>query len=265
MRHKISGNKTGTLPSYGHRFEEVSVTTPAPSFRGRLWRWTRRICRFTTLIVIGAGIATYFGLPVLARQDWARHRVENALTRSLGGPVSITAMAWSWRDGLILRDLFTVTADRETSIGIESVSLQPRVARLLFGQLRLRAMVEKPQILAHGETPESRMLRLPRFGKRGIRLERLEIRDGTYVNRTSCVSGITAQGAGRLENRILRLELSSLSGSFNGATVEGTGILRLTEDGFTGQIDVNEPPGLRDVLRPAHLTIKKAPLLSDPF
>lgn len=241
------------------------ASSTIPTFHGRLWRWTKRLGILSTLLVLASGPAVYLGLPVLARKNWARERVENALTRTLGGPVSMSGMAWSWQDGLVLRDLFTATADRETSIEIESVSLRLRLAQLLRGQLRVRAIVERPTILVHGDSPESRTLRLPRFGKKGVRLEHVEIRDGTYVNRMSCIAGITAEGTGRLGSRTLRLDLSSLSGSFNGTTVEGTGVLRLTQDGFAGQLDANEPPGLRDVLRPAHLTFKKAAVLSEPF
>ena len=114
---------------------------PSPAFRGRLWRWTKRIGRLTMLLLIGTATATYLGLPVLAR-----HRAEYALTPSLGGPASMTGMAWSSKDGLILRDLFTVTADRETSIEIESLTLRPCLAKFLRGQLRIRAIVERPQI-----------------------------------------------------------------------------------------------------------------------
>jgi hypothetical protein len=243
----------------------VLVRTPAPTFRGRLWRWTKRLAILSTLLVVAAGPAVYLGLPVLSRQYWVLIRVEKALTRAMGTPVMVSDMAWSWEEGLVLREVSASMEIMGTSVEINSIRLQPRFSKLLRGKLQFRAIVEKPEISMDGDWPEPRQFQLPRFGKNGMRIESIEIRNGIYTCRNARIDGITAEGTGRLENRTVRLDLSSLSGSFNGVAVEGTGILRLTQEGFSGQIDANEPPGLRDALRPAHLVIKKAPVLSEPF
>ena len=66
-----------------------------------------------------------------------------------------------------------------------------------------------------------------------------------------------------------QLELDSVRGLLDGMAVTGKGTLRVTPEGLTGELDVNDPAKdsatLRDALRAAHVTIKKAPVLSEPY
>ena len=74
---------------------------------------------------------------------------------------------------------------------------------------------------------------------------------------------------GRLQNRTVRMELKSLSGTWRGTAVSGKGLLRLSPDGFRGELDVNEDaakePELRDALRAAGVTLRKTPAMSELF
>ena len=242
---------------------------------GRLRRWTKRIVLSTMLALACAGSATYVGLPLLARQTWARHRVESALTRSLETPVAVSSMAWSWRDGLLLQGVSTTDETAGSSFHIDSVRLQPRLSRLFRGKLRARVVLEGPEFIVRDSRPEARAFWLPSLGKKGLGLDQVEIRNGSLIwsgtdGRTLRIDDITSEGNGLLRNRIAHLELSSLSASFNGAKQTGKGSLRLSAEGFSGEVLLNEVSAkesveLRNILRAAHVTLKGAPPVSELF
>src|SRR5439155_19533810 len=181
--------------------------------------------------------------------------------------------SWSWEEGLTLRN---VASSEETSFRIDSIRLQPRFSRLLRGGLRVRAILESPEFVVGEPGSDAPQLRLPRFPKKGIRIEDLEIHRGTCIvkgageDRTLRIDDLTIQGIGRLENRILRMELGSVSGSLDGMTFTGKGVLRLRQEGLSGELDLNEATArestdLRNALRAVHVTLRKAPALSEPF
>jgi hypothetical protein len=242
---------------------------------GRFRRWTKRIVLSTMLALACAGSATYVGLPLLARQTWARHRVESALTRSLETPVAVSSMAWSWRDGLLLQGVSTTDETAGSSFHIDSVRLQPRLSRLFRGKLRAAAVLESPEFVLRDAEPEARAFWLPALGKKGLGLDPVEIRNGSFVwtgsdGKTVRIDEISIEGSGRLRNRIAHLELSSMSASFNGTKLTGKGSLHLSADGFSGEILLNEVSAkesaeLRNALRAAHVTLKGAPPVSELF
>jgi hypothetical protein len=252
----------------------MNASTPL-TFRGRLWRWTKRLTFTATLLLVAAVPATYFGLPKLAAHPKARAKVEKALTRTLGTPVRIQDMRFDWKEGLFLRDVSTQENLPGCSFRIDTVTIKPRWSKLLSGKVRLQVELESPEFVVVDSGTEIRTLRLPKFGKKGFGIERMKIVDGTYIlksgadDRTVRVDGINADGSGRLQNRSLRMDLKSLSGSARGVAVTGKGVLRLSQDGFAGELDVNEDaakePELRDALHAAGVTLRKAPVLSDPF
>ena len=250
--------------------------TSAPlTFRGRVWRWTKRLSFSALVLVMAAVPAGYFGSPKLAAHAKTHAKVEKALTRALGTPVEIGAMSFSWKDGLLLQDVSTKDDPRGGSFRIDSVTLKPRWSKLLSGKVRLNAELVRPEVVVADTGTEIRTLRLPKFGKKGLGLEHVKITDGTCVlqsgtdDRTLRIDGITAEGTGALQNRSVRMELRSLTGSFRGAAVTGKGLLRLSQDGFRGELDVNEnaakEPELRDALRAAGVTLRKAPAMSELF
>jgi hypothetical protein len=69
---------------------------------------------------------------------------------------------------------------------------------------------------------------------------------------------------------MLRLELSTLSGDCDGLAFSGKGTLRMSEEGVAGELDLKEAAAkesssLQQALRAVHLTIRKAPALSEPY
>jgi|SRR6185503_1124785 len=244
------------------------------TFRGRLWRWSKRLTASALVLLIAAVPVGYFGLPKLAAHAKARARVEKALTRTLGTPVEIGAMSFSWTEGLLLRNV-SAPEDPACSFHIEAVTLRPRWSKLLSGKVRLRAELDRPEFVVADSGKEVRTLRLPKFGKKGLGLEHLKITDGACVlksaadGRTVRIDGITTEGTGALQNRTVRMELKSLSATWRGTAVSGKGLLRLSPDGFRGELDVNESattkPELRDALRAAGVTLRKAPTMSELF
>jgi hypothetical protein len=247
------------------------MTSSAPTFRSRLWRWTKRLARVTTAIVIAAISAATFGVPAASRTAWARERLETTLTRSLGTPVQVGAMQWSWKRGLLLQHVSTSENGRPTAFRIERIQLRPRLVKLLDGKLRLRAVVENPEFLL---TDTGAALRVPKLPKKGIRIDQFDLVNATLAVRsgdeTARVQNLTIRGDGRVEDRVLRLELSSLSGTCDGATFSGQGTLRVSGEGLSGRIGVNEAAAkesasLQKVLRALHMSPAKAPLLSEPF
>jgi len=246
------------------------MMTPAPlTFRGRLWRFTKRLTLLTAVLVVGAVPVGYFGLPKLAGRAKARVKVEKALTRALGTRVQVGTMSFNWKAGLLLRD---VSAD---SFRIDTVTLRPKWSKLLSGKLRLNAELERPEVVLVDGDDEAPALRLPKCGKKGLALDHVRITDGAYLlksgtdDRTLRIDGIAGEGSGRLQNRSVRLELQSLKGSFKGVPVAGKGLLRLTAEGVAGTLDVNEDaakePELRNALRAARITLRKAPAMSELF
>src|SRR5689334_19151856 len=187
------------------------MRTPAPlTFRGRVWRFTKRLTLVAAVLVVGAVPAGYFGLPRVAGRAKARVKVEKALTRALGTPVQVGAMTFAWKEGLRLRD---VSAD---SFQIEAVTIKPRWSKLLSGKVRLNAELEHPQVVVVDGDSDVPALRLPKCGKKGLGLDHVKITDGVYLlksgtdDRTVRIDGIAGEGSGRLQKRTVRLELQSL-------------------------------------------------------
>ncbi|MBI3858073.1 MAG: hypothetical protein HY293_20525 [Planctomycetes bacterium] len=251
------------------------MTTPAPvTFRGRLWRWTKRLSLTATLLLVAAAPATYFGVPALARHKKVHDRVEKALSRALGTPVEIGALSFTWKEGLDLRDVSSAEGTT-ASFHVDRITLSPRLGKACCGKARLRVTLENPEIVVDEAGAALQDLRFPKFGKKGLRLDQVKIQNGTFIvknagdDRTLRIEGITTEGPGRLQGRSVRIEFASLAGSYNDVKIAGKGFLKLSPDGFAGVIDLNDEaakePALRDALRAAHLTIKKAPELSDPF
>ena len=247
------------------------MMNPAPvTFFGRLWRFTKRLTLVATMSAIAVGAAGYFGLPVLARQPWAVHKTEKALTRAMGTPIQVADMRWSWKDGLTLRDVSSPEDFRA-----ESIRIKPRYGRILCGKARATVVVTAPEITLDEAAAAAPAIRFPRFSKCCIKLDKIEIREGTYVvksassSRTIKIEQISLQGTGRLDKRTFTLDIQSVSGSLNGTAVTGKGTLQVTPEGLMGELDVNDPvkdsATLRDALRAAHVTIKKAPTRSEPF
>jgi len=253
------------------------MMNPAPlTFRGRIWRFTKRLTLGAVVLVAAAVPAGYYGLPKLAAHPKARTKVEKALTRAFGTPVQVASMSFTWEEGLFLRDVASAENLPGGSFRIESVTIKPRWSKLLAGKVRLRAQLDNPEISFVDSGTEIRHhLRIPKFGKKGFTVEHLKITDGAYIlksgvdDRTVRVDGITMEGSGRLQKRTVRLELRSLAGAYKGVPVTGKGVLRLSPDGFAGELDVNEDavkePELRDALGAARVTLRKAPVMSDPF
>ncbi len=246
------------------------MNPPPVTFLGRLWRFTKRLSLFATMSAIAVGAAGYFGLPVLARQPWAVHKAEKALTKATGTPVQIGDMQWSWKEGLTLRAVSTPEDFRA-----ESIRIKPRYGKLLSGKGRATVVITAPEITIDEAASAAPAIRFARFSKCGLKFEKIEIRDATYVVKSASssrhvkIENISMQGSGRLEKRTFQMDLDSLSGSLDGMAVTGKGTLRVTAEGLTGELDVNDPAKesatLRDALRAAHVTIKKAPALSREY
>lgn len=246
------------------------MNTPAPTFLGRLWRWTKRLTLVATLTALTAASVIGFGAPALSRTPWARIRVEKALTRAFGTPVQISSLAFSWKNGLALRGINAAAAFRA-----DELVLQPRYSKLVRGQVRVRATLEKPELMiVEGASAVS--ARLPRLPKKGLRIDSLDLREGSITavtgaeRRTVRLDHVAFRGDARVEDRMLRVELANLSGDCDGLAFSGKGRLRVSRDGLTGEVEVREPAAtesssLRDALRAVHLTVKKAPVLSEPF
>ncbi len=241
------------------------MMTPAPTmtFRGRLWCWTRRLVRVSLLVLIAAAPAVYFGAPVLARQEKVRHRVEAALSRTMGTPVEISSMAWSWKDGLTIQDF------RSIALKIDSIQIQPKFLKLARGKSGTRVLLENPQVAVLDTDAAAPELRLPKLCKKGFPLDNVEVRNGTYTvmgadgTRHATITGITADAGGRLANREAYLNIWSFSATYNGAELTGKGMLHLTQEGLTGELSVNEAAAaqssdLQKALKASKITLKEA-------
>jgi hypothetical protein len=238
------------------------MMTPAPTFRGRVWCWTKRLFKVGLLLLIAAAPTVYFGAPVLARQEKTRHRFEAALARTLGTPVEITSMAWSWKDGLTIQDF------RSIALKVETLRIQPNFLKMVRGKSGMRVFLDSPHAAVLDTDASSPELRLPKFCRKGLRLEDVEVRNGTYTvmsadgTRRAVITGISTDGSGRLANRAADLTLSSFSASFNGLALTGRGVLHLTQEGLTGELEVNEAAAaqssdLQNALKASKITLKQ--------
>lgn len=250
------------------------MIAPAPlTFRGFLWRWTKRLTLTATLLALAAAPAAYLGIPALVRHPKAQAKMEKALTKAFGIPVQVDTMTFSWKEGLTLHEVGTAQDLPGTTFRIERVTIEPRTSRLLKGKLRFRATLENPEIAVAQAGPTE--VRFPKFGKKGLRIDQIVIRNGSYVLKnglddgTVRFEGIHAEGTGRLQNRSVRVDLKSLAATCDEVKLSATGFLRLSNDGFGGELDLNEDaakePVIRDALRAARISLKKAPELSEPF
>ncbi len=247
------------------------MMTPAPSLPGRLWRWTKRLALVTTVVVIATIGAAAFGIPAASRTAWARGRMEKTLTRSFGTPIQVGDLKWSWKKGLLLQDVSSSGEGERTSFRVERIQLRPRLFTLAEGKLRFRASVENPELLVTETGPA---LRVPKFPKKGVRIDQIDVVNASIAVKsgddTARVQNLTIRGNGRVEDRVLRIDLSSLSGLHDGAPFSGQGTLRLSGDGLSGRVSMNEAAAkdsasLQKVLRALHLSPAPAPVLSDPF
>src|SRR5690349_14592028 len=194
------------------------MTNPTPvTFFGRLWRFTKRLTLFATVSAIFVGAAGYFGLPVVARTPWAVRKTEKALTRATGTPIQIGDQRWSWKDGLTLRSVSSPEDFRA-----ESIRITPRYGKLLCGKPRATVVVDAPELTLDEATPAGLPIRFPRFAKCGMKLDRIEIRDATYVvksrssSRNVKIEQISLQGTGKLDKRAFTVDLESVRGSLDG-------------------------------------------------
>jgi hypothetical protein len=243
------------------------MMTPVPTFRGFLWRWTKRLFLRATLTALVVGAIVGFGLPALSRTSWARGRVEKALTRAFGTPVEVSSVAFTWKSGLSVKGI-----SAPAGLRAEDVTIQPRYSKLLRGQLRARAVLDRPELmLPAGEIS----MHVPRLPKRGLRFEKIEIREGAINvagsdRKIVRLRGLQLEGGARIEKRTLRIELASLSGDCEGQAFSGKGTLRADHDGVSGEVELKEAAAkesssLQEALRALNLAPRKAPVLSEPF
>lgn len=240
----------------------------------RMWRWTKRGFLLAFLVGLAAVPAVYFGVPAAVRHERVRHRVEKALARSVGMPVRIEQSAWSWKEGLILKGV--TGGEAGTSFGVEAVRLKPDVTRLYRGKLRARAVLENAEIVVRDAAGEAPGLRLPRVPKRGVRLDSVEVRNGTYVwesaayGETVRIDQLRVRASGRLQARTVSLDLDGVSGRVDGRPLEARGSLQATEKGISGaleatSLDAESRPKLQRALQAAHITVKVPSPVSEPF
>jgi hypothetical protein len=248
------------------------MTNAAPTLFGRLWRFTKRLALVTTVLTIAAITAVGVGVPAATRTAWARARLEKKLTRELGTPVHVGAMSWSWKNGLTLQEVNTPATDLRTAFHVDRVRLQPKYSKLLGGKLRLRATVENPELFV---SEAGKPLKLPRFPKKGPRIDQVDIVSASVTVKTAGeiepvrLDDVTVRGTGRMEDRALKIDVASVSGSCEGVTFSGRGALRLCSDGLGGQIGMNEAAAkesasLRKALRALGLSSAR-PALSEEF
>jgi hypothetical protein len=253
------------------QIDEGCMTDSAPSFGRHLWRWTKRLARVTTGLVVVALAAAGLGVPAVSRTAWARGRMEKTLTHSLGAPVQVGAMEWTWRKGLVLQEVAASADAASTSFRIDRIQILPRLVKLAEGKLRFRATLENPELRV---IDAGAALPVPKLPRKDVRIDQIDFVNAAISvksgDETARVEGLTIRGSGRVEDRVLRIDLASLSGHCEGAPFTGQGSLRLSRDGFSGRISMNEAaakesPGLQKVFRGLHLEPAKPPVLSEPF
>lgn len=205
----------------------------------RSWMFVRLFKLILVLAVLAAVAAVpafAFGLPAAARTRWARARLEKTLTRSLGTSVRIGQMRFSWKEGLVLRDLSiapSARGDVEVALDVREARLRPWIARLLRGSLRVDAVLTGPalRLREHPGTEIPAELRLPRPCRHEIRIDALRVREGTLILASGRfegilkMEGIELEGAAALARNKADVEVTKLNARLNEGTVSAGGLL----------------------------------------
>ena len=202
----------------------------------RLLTWTLRLAAAAFVLALAAAPTVYFGLPALAGTRWARAKVERALTRAGGAPVTVQEIGFSWKSGLALRD---VRLPRAAWDGVECSVRIPEV--------QVRRLHRRPSTLLIA--PEIRLLENV-DSKRSSRscswsLDRIDVRQGrlTYERSGSPGAIVCEDLEGRfslsLRKGSFRLGLSRGTATVNGGTVSGSGALALGRKSFSLRLNLS--------------------------
>lgn len=217
-----------------------------------VWRWTKRIARTVLILTLIATPIAFFAVPKLMRSDCMRQRVEREASKSLGVPVHIGRLDFTWRGGLVAHDVTTDEVPMgDEMVGVYSakeVQIRPKACKLLSKEPKVAANLREPRLEVRwvGErccSTAADSPRAPKFARaKAIDLYRFTIENGTVViDHPSFVEpvkidSIYATGSLEAKKGHFELDVAELKANLNGGHVAANGRLEIRREGATGRI-----------------------------
>ncbi len=124
---------------------QARTSAPPTSLRVRRPRLRRAALALSSLVaVLAAAFAT---LPWWIPLDWTRKRAEQALSKATGGSAAVGALAFSWAEGFVLRDLrIRPRGESHDLVVVREVRAQLDPWRIVTGRAMRRITATGPEI-----------------------------------------------------------------------------------------------------------------------
>jgi len=218
-----------------------------------VWRMTKRVVKLGVVLTILAIPTVFFGLPIAAKTEWGRAKVERALERVAGGPVHVEKVEFSWKTGLTLTNVRADAVRRdgvETSGTVREIVVAPRLKTLFCKTTKANVTLRRPNvaIMTYADSAAPAAANPPAVlgrccAKKPLSVESLRIEDGsiTYdgdaMTEPLIVSDLKLNGAVRAKNGEVDFEIRSLTAKVNGGDAAMSGAVSVVSRKTKGRIE----------------------------
>ncbi len=202
---------------------------PAPRKGCFVWRMTKKLVKFAAVSAFVTAVGGFFGLPMLAKTDWARARVERTATEMVGSPVHVGSMTLSWRTGLRLADVIVDGS-------LEAPDTPAAIREIV---VTLNRTVIRGADVAINTPVETGVPAVPTCCRRiCLPTHEVVIEGGSLAVDGAVVSDLCARIEVRKRKDAVTVMISDASAKVNGGSVSGSAEL-ISRDGLSGKVVID--------------------------